>query len=55
MTRREQNDTLSQIEQAQEALRESIEKTKDLAEKSERLVRRHRDEIAGNKPPKAAS
>ena len=54
MARRKQDDTLSRIEQAQEALRESIEKTKELAEESERLVRKHRTEVAESKPPKAA-
>ena len=34
--------TLGQIEQAQEALRESIEQAKGLAEKSDRLLKKHK-------------
>lgn len=37
--------TLDEIEQTQAALRESIEEAKDLAEKSERLIRKHRKTI----------
>lgn len=37
--------TLGQIEQAQEALRESIEQAKGLAEKSDRLLKKHRKDI----------
>ena len=37
--------TLDAIEQTQAALRESIEEAKDLAEKSERLIRKHRKTI----------
>ena len=42
--------TLIQIEQTQAALRDSIEKTKELAADSDRLLRRHRQEIAKPKP-----
>jgi hypothetical protein len=37
--------TLAQIEQTQEALRESIEEAKKLAEKSDRLLKKHRKEV----------
>ena len=45
------DDTLIQIEETQAALRDSIEKTKELAAESDRLIRRHRDEITEPKPP----
>ena len=48
-------ETLIQIEEAQAALRLSIEKTKALAEDSEQLLRKHRDEIAEPKPPNPAT
>ena len=37
--------TLSKIEETQAALRESIENAKDLAEQSERLIKKHRREM----------
>ena len=37
--------TLGEIEQTQAALRESIEQAKELAEKSERLLKKHRKEV----------
>lgn len=37
--------TLDEIERTQVALRESIEEAKDLAEKSERLIKKHRKKI----------
>ena len=49
------SETLSEIEEAQDALRVSIQKTKELAEDSERLVRKHRAEIAEHQPPNPAS
>jgi len=48
------DDTLIQIEETQAALRESIEKTKELAADSDRLLRRHRRETAKPKPPNPA-
>ena len=39
-------ESLSEVEEAQVALRESIEKTKKLAAQAERLVERHRKEIS---------
>jgi hypothetical protein len=38
--------TLEQIEQTEAALRESIEQAKTLAEKSERLLKKHREDLA---------
>ena len=38
--------TLNAIEETQAALRESIEEAKDLAEKSDRLIKKHRKEIS---------
>jgi hypothetical protein len=38
--------TLSEIENAQAGLRDSIERARDLAEESERLVLKHRIEAA---------
>lgn len=52
MPTKPENDTLAKIEEAQAALRDSIEKSKAQAEESERLVRKHRKEIA--KPPNPA-
>lgn len=40
--------TLTEIEQTQEKLRESIEAAKELAEKSEKLLKQHRREIETN-------
>lgn len=37
-------ENLSEIEETQAALRESIESAKELTAQSERLIRRHRDE-----------
>jgi ribosomal protein L21 len=37
--------TLVEIEETQKALRNSIEQTKQLAEKSEQLIQRHREEL----------
>ena len=42
---KQSDDTLKQIEETQKALRDSIEKTKKLADASERLVRKHRAEM----------
>lgn len=39
------DETLVQIEETQKALRRSIEETKELADQSERLIRRHRSEL----------
>ena len=52
MREKPENETLAKIEEAQAALRASIEKSKVLAEESERLVRKHRKEIA--RPPNPA-
>jgi hypothetical protein len=38
-------ETLDEIEQTQAALRESIEEAKELAEKSERLLKNHRKKV----------
>lgn len=51
MPKKKQGDTLSKVEAAQAALRDSIEKSKELAEESERLIRKHRAEIAKAEPP----
>jgi len=47
------NETLCEIEEAQAALRDSIEQARDLAEETERLVLRHRIQTAA--PPNPAS
>jgi hypothetical protein len=44
--------TFIQIEETQAALRDSIEKARELTEESERLVRKYRKETA--KPPNPA-
>ena len=44
MDRREEDETLVRLEETRAALRDSIEKTKELAADSERLLRRHRAE-----------
>lgn len=48
------NETLLKIEQTQAALRDSIEKAKQLADDSARLISKHRDEIAKEEPPNPA-
>lgn len=53
MPKRTKDETLIQIEQTQAALRDSIDKAKELADQSERLIQKHREEIA--KPPNPAS
>lgn len=45
--------TLIQIEETQAALRDSIERAKELTEESARIVRKHRAETA--KPPNPQS
>jgi hypothetical protein len=47
------DETFIQIEETQAALRDSIERARELAEESERLVRKHRKETA--KPPNPES
>lgn len=47
------DETLIRIEETQAALRDSIERAKELAEESDRLLRRHRKEVV--KPPNPAS
>ena len=49
MPKKHVDQTLIQIEETQAALRDSIERARELAEESERLVRKHREETA--KPP----
>ena len=44
-------ETLIQIEETQAALRDCIEQAKGLVEDSERLVRRHRDELTETARP----
>lgn len=39
------DETLSEIEEAQSALRDSIETAKELAERSDELIKRHRQQI----------
>jgi hypothetical protein len=46
-------ETLVEIEEAQAGLRDSIERARDLAEETDRLVHKHRREAA--KPPNPAS
>jgi hypothetical protein len=49
------DETLIRIEETQAALRESIEKAKQLADDSARLISKHRDEIRMDEPPNPAS
>lgn len=46
MTKKAQSETLDRIEETQAALRDSIENAKQLAAQSDRLIKRHRDEMA---------
>ncbi|HET9429517.1 MAG TPA: hypothetical protein VFO69_14280 [Allosphingosinicella sp.] len=46
MPKQAKNDTLARIEESQAALRDSIDKARTLADESDRLIKRHRDEIA---------
>jgi ABC-type transporter Mla subunit MlaD len=39
------SDILNQIEETQDALRDSIAHSKELAEKTDRLLERHREEL----------
>jgi hypothetical protein len=39
------DETLSRIEETQAALRESIEQARELADESDKLIRRHRQEL----------
>ena len=55
MPKKVPDNTLAQIEKTQAALRVSIEQAKTLADESARLVRKHRDEIAKDEPPKPAT
>ena len=48
------DETLFDIEKAQAALRDSIEKSKALAEKTARLVQQNRGETAKAEPPNPA-
>jgi hypothetical protein len=48
------DETFIQIEETQAALRDSIEKAKELATSSERLIRKHRDEPVAAPPPNPA-
>ena len=47
------DDNLIEIEEAQAALRDSIERVRDLTEETERLVLKHRSQAP--KPPNPAS
>ncbi len=51
MAKRPKDEKLLEIEQNQAALRKSIEKTKELAADSDRLIRQHREDP---KPPNPA-
>ena len=53
LPRKKVDETLIRIEETQAALRDSIERAKELAEESDRLLRRHRKEVV--KPPNPAS
>ena len=46
---KQSDDTLAEIEQTQSALRDSIQTAKKLADDSDRLIRRHRKEIADDR------
>jgi hypothetical protein len=47
------DETFMRIEETQAALRKSIDKAKELASLSERLIRRHRDEVNKDEANKA--
>jgi hypothetical protein len=55
VTNRPEDEALIRIEETQKALRLSIEQARELAEESDRLVRKHRDEIADPKPTNPVS
>ena len=48
------DDSLVEIEETQAALRTCIAQARELAEDSERLVRKHRAQAAETKPPNPA-
>ena len=54
MPKRRMEETLIQIEETQAALRGCIEKAKELAEDSERLIRQHKVEMAEPRPKNPA-
>ena len=54
MAKRRVEETLIRIEETQAALRGCIEKARELAEDSERLIRRHRTEVVQPKPENPA-
>lgn len=54
MTKKAVEETLAQLEETQAALRQSIAQAKELADESDRMVRKHRKE-AQPKPPNPAS
>jgi hypothetical protein len=45
VTKRETNDNLREIEETQKQLRVSIDKSRELAEESERLLKRYRKDV----------
>ena len=47
------DETLVQIEETQRALRRSIEETKELADQSERLIKRHRKALGEDEPSRS--
>lgn len=51
--KKSRDDTLIQIVETQAALRVSIEQAKDLADQSEKLIKKHRDEVEAPKPSQA--
>ena len=54
MSRKENDDTLAKLESTQAALRENIEASKELIARSDKLLDRHRAELARNVPDQPA-
>lgn len=54
MPKKRVEETLIKVEETQAALRDCIEQAKGLAERSDRLIRKHRAEIAEPEPPNPA-
>jgi hypothetical protein len=49
VSRKSAEETLLRIEETQRALRRSIEETKHLADQSDQLIKRHRQELDGQR------
>ena len=54
MPKKSAEDTIIQIEETQAALRDCIKRAKDLVDNSDRLLRRHKEEVIKAEPENPA-